>query len=38
MYMFKSFLSKALLIILMGAGMCTVEASAQSFLKKQNRL
>lgn len=32
--MFKSFLSKALLIILMGAGMCTVEASAQGFLKK----
>ena len=23
--MFKSFLSKALLVILMGAGMCTVE-------------
>lgn len=32
--MFKSFLSKALLVILMGAGMCTVEASAQGFLKK----
>lgn len=32
--MFKSFLSKALLVILMGAGMCTAEASAQGFLKK----
>lgn len=32
--MFKSFLSKALLVILMGAGMCTVEASAQGFLRK----
>lgn len=32
--MFKSFLSKALLVIALGAGMCAANASAQGFLKK----
>ncbi len=32
--MFKSFLSKALLVVLLGAGMCAANASAQGFLKK----
>ncbi len=32
--MFKSFFSKALLVVLLGAGMCAANASAQGFLKK----
>lgn len=32
--MLKSFFSKALCIVLLGAGLCAVDASAQGFLKK----